>query len=59
MLVMLSCIAFVSLSTQDIPPETSPTSYEDLQYNAGISLIYAFLSPLCLSIKHIFVRKYR
>ncbi|CDW81466.1 UNKNOWN [Stylonychia lemnae] len=59
MLVMLSCIAFVSISTRQEIPENSPQSYEDLQYNAGISLIYAFLSPLCLSIKHIFVRKYR
>eukprot|EP00347_Sterkiella_histriomuscorum_P014658 403360042 len=61
MLTMMTCVGFISVSSQQASTDSSLTD-QDLQqrqYYGYISILFALLSPLSLSVKHIFIRKFK
>ncbi len=57
MILMFGCIIILGISTSQQPEESLDGINK--QYYAFISIMFSFLSPLFLSIKHIFIRSYK
>lgn len=55
---MIACVILIGLSTGSAPSEQTEESAAS-HSNAIIAISFSFLSPLFLSLKHIFIRTYK